>query len=47
MKMNYIRPEIVIVQLRAEQALLIGSVYGDSPVTDAAEGDTNDWGIWL
>jgi len=46
MKKEYTHPETTIIELRAEQALLVGSVYGDSPVTDAIEGDTNDWGIW-
>jgi len=47
MKKEYNCPETVIIQLRAEQAILVGSVYGDYPVPNALEGDTNSWGDWL
>lgn len=47
MKKEYTRPETIIIQVRAEQALLVGSVYGDSPVPNALEGDTDPWGDWL
>lgn len=47
MKKQYTRPETVIFELRAEQALLVGSVFGDSPVPNALEGDTDPWGVWI
>lgn len=47
MKKEYTRPETIIIQVRAEQSLLVGSVYGDSPVPNALEGDTDPWGNWL
>ncbi len=47
MKKEYTRPETAIIQLLAEQTLLVGSIYGDSPVSEAIEGGTDTWGEWL
>ena len=47
MKKEYTRPETAIIQLSAEHTLLVGSIYGDSPVSEAIEGGTDTWGEWL
>lgn len=47
MKKNYQRPQIIVIQLRAKQQILTGSVWQDStPVPEAPEGDTDSWGEW-
>ena len=52
MRKDYIRPESVILLLRGEQPLLTGSLllidslYNDTPVPDAVEGETVSWGDW-
>ena len=47
MKKNYQRPQIMVIQLRAKQQILTGSVWQDSnPVPEAPEGDTDSWGEW-
>lgn len=47
MKKEYLQPETVEHPLYVEQALLTGSIYGDAPVSEAIEGDTDTWGDWL
>ena len=48
MKKTYQSPQATIIQLRAEQQILIGSVWQDSaPVPEVPEGDTNLWGDWI
>ncbi len=47
MKKEYLSPESTVIQIRTEQALLIGSVTSDNPVPDALEGDTNSLGNWI
>ena len=46
MKKKYLSPESQVIQIRTEQALLIGSVTSDNPVPDVLEGDTESWGDW-
>lgn len=47
MKKFYQRPQIIVIQLRAKQQILTGSVWQDStPVPEAPEGDTDSWGEW-
>jgi hypothetical protein len=48
MKKTYQSPQVTIIQLRAEQHILTGSVWQDStPVPNALEGDTDPWGEWM
>jgi hypothetical protein len=47
MKREYKHPETTVIQLRSRQAILTGSIYGDAPVPEAIEGDTDTWGDWL
>lgn len=47
MKKEYLSPESVVIQIRTEQALLIGSVTSENPVPSALEGDTESWGDWI
>jgi hypothetical protein len=47
MKIEYLSPESVVIQIRTEQALLIGSVTSENPVPNALEGDTESWGDWI
>ena len=47
MKKEYLSPESTVIQLRTEQAILIGSVTSENPVPNAIEGDTNPWGNWI
>lgn len=48
MRKEYIRPEISVIQMKTEQSILTGSVFGSMPpVPDAIEGNTENWGIWL
>ena len=47
MKKEYISPESTVIQIRTEQALLIGSVTSENPVPNALEGDTESWGDWI
>lgn len=46
MKKEYLSPESAVIQIRTEQAVLIGSVTSDNPVPDVLEGDTESWGDW-
>ena len=47
MKKEYLQPETIEHLFYAEQTLLTGSIYGDSPVSDAIEGGTDTWGEWV
>lgn len=47
MKKEYFSPESVVIQIRTEQTLLIGSVTSENPVPNALEGDTESWGDWI
>ncbi len=47
MKKEYLSPESQVIQIRTEQALLIGSVTSENPVPNALEGDTEPWGDWI
>ena len=48
MKKTYQSPQVTIIQLRAKQQILTGSVWQDNtPVPNALEGDTDPWGDWM
>ena len=47
MKKEYLNPESQVIQIRTEQALLIGSITSENPVPNALEGDTESWGDWI